>query len=393
MKKLTDISGVYASGTYCGLKSDSSKLDLAYLYVPNATASAGVFTKNKFKAACITHTELALKNDTIKAVIINSGCANAATGPEGIENCKITAEKAASLLGIKNSQVATASTGIIGVQLDMKKILPGLDRILENPERKEIDLAANAILTLDTKIKLAFAEKGKLQVGGFAKGAGMISPNMATMLGFMVTNVALTPTTLKRLLQKACDDSFNMISVDTDTSTNDMVLIISTGEIEATDVKEEEIFELIKQCSISLAKQIVADGEGAEKLIEANVKGANSELEAKIVAKNLINSPLVKTAIHGADPNWGRLMMAIGKEPSVRFNPDEIDVYLAGQLVFTKGRPGKFERSDLKKLLKAAEVKIDVNLNCKASAQESYSATAWGCDLTKKYIDINTDYN
>ena len=393
MKKLTDISGVYASGVYCGLKSDSSKLDLAYLYVPNATASAGVFTKNKFKAACIGHTEQALKNDTIKAVIINSGCANAATGPEGLENCKITAEKAADLLGIKSSQVATASTGIIGVQLDMKKVIPGLETLLRNPERKELEHAANAILTLDTKIKLAFAEKGKLQVGGFAKGAGMISPNMATMLGFIVTNVALNSTTLKRLLQNACNDSFNMISVDTDTSTNDLVLIISTGEIQAEEVKEEEISELIRQCSISLAKQIAADGEGAEKLIEASVKGASSDSEARIVAKNLINSPLVKTAIHGADPNWGRLMMAIGKDPSVKFNADEIDVYLAGQLVFTNGRPAKFERENLRKLLASNEVKIDVNLNCKTSDGLNYSAVAWGCDLTKKYIDINTDYN
>ncbi len=385
MKKLTDITGVYASGTYCGLKADDSKLDIAYLYVPNATASAGVFTKNKFRAACVNHSEEALKKDIIKAVIINSGCANAATGPQGIENCKITAEKAAGLLGIKSTQVATASTGIIGVQLNMDKVIPGLESLLKNPERKEIDKAANAILTLDTRTKLAFAEKGKVQVGGFAKGAGMISPNMATMLGFMVTNAALNQTTLKRLLQKACDDSFNMVSVDTDTSTNDLVLIISTGEVECS---EEEVFELLKECSVSLAKQIAADGEGAEKLIEANVKGANSDFEARIVAKNLINSPLVKTAIHGSDPNWGRLMMAIGKEPSVKFNPDAIDVYLAGQLVFTNGKPGDFKREDLRKLISTSEVRVDVNLN-----NGNHTATAWGCDLTKKYIDINTDYN
>ncbi len=384
MKEFTDIEGVYAQGIHCGIKKE--KLDLSLVYVPNAYSSAGVFTQNKFRAACVDYNEDALKNSTAKAILINSGNANAATGREGIENCKISAELIAKELKLKESEVLLASTGIIGVQLPIDKIINGIKDLTIDPEVKQADRAAEAILTLDTKTKKSYHEKNKLIVSGFAKGAGMISPNMATMLGFVFTNAKLSSASLKNKLQISCDKSFNMISVDTDTSTNDLVTIISTGEIE---VEEEKDFQnLLDSTCIDLAKQIAADGEGAEKLIEANISNAASVQEAKIVAKNIINSPLVKTAIHGSDPNWGRLIMAVGKEPSVRFESNKIKVCLAGQEVFSEGRPANFDRESLKKLLDTEKVVIDVDLN-----NGSDTATAWGCDLTKGYIEINTDYN
>ena len=385
MKEFTDIKGVYAKGIHCGVKTDKNKLDLCLIYVPNAFSSAGVFTRNKFRAACVDYNEASLKDSTTKAILVNSGNANAATGKEGVENCNLCAETVAKGLNIKSSEVLLASTGIIGVQLPIDNILSGIKNLTKEPKCKEANSAAEAILTLDTRTKKSFHKKNELVVSGFAKGAGMISPNMATMLGFVFTNIKLSSVQLKNKLQLSCDKSFNMISVDTDTSTNDLVTIISTGEVEA---KEEDFQELLDLCCIDLAKQIAGDGEGAEKLIEANITNAASEKEAKIVAKNIINSPLVKTAIHGNDPNWGRLIMAAGKEPSVKFDSKEIEVYLVGRKVFSNGAPADFNRAELQELLKSEEVKIDINLNNGTSG-----ATAWGCDLTKKYIEINTDYN
>ena len=384
MKNFTSIDGVYASGINCGIKKD--KLDLALVYVPGAYASAGVFTQNKFRAACVDFSEDALKNSVAKAILINSGNANAATGKQGIDNCKKSAKLVAKELELKESEVLLASTGIIGVQLPIDKILGGIKELSKNPKAKNADKASEAILTLDTKTKQCFYEKGDLILSGFAKGAGMISPNMATMLGFVFTNAKLSSVSLKNKLQISTDKSFNMISVDTDTSTNDLVTIISTGEVEIES--EEDFQNLLDQCCIDLAKQIAADGEGAEKLIEANISNAASISEAKIVAKNVINSPLVKTAIHGSDPNWGRLIMAAGKEPSVRFESNKIKVLLAGQEVFSEGKPADFNRESLKKLLDTDKVVIDIDLN-----NGSSKATAWGCDLTKRYIEINTDYN
>jgi len=383
MNDFTEIEGVYAAGIHCGIKKD--KLDLCLVYVPEASASAGVYTQNKFRAACVDFNEANSKTATAKAILINSGNANAATGIEGKENCIKCARQIAAELKIEQKEVLIASTGIIGVQLPIEKIQDGITKLCVQPKVKQADSATEAILTLDTKTKKSFHKKENLIVAGFAKGAGMISPNMATMLGFVFTNAKLNNASLKNKLQLACNKSFNMISVDTDTSTNDLVTIISTGEVE---VDEKEFQTLLDSCCIDLAKQIAADGEGAEKLIEANIKNAASEQEAKIVAKNIINSPLVKTAIHGSDPNWGRLIMAIGKEPSVRFDTEKIEISLAGQKVFKAGKAADFERDNLKQLLNSNNVIIDVDLS-----NGSSSATAWGCDLTKKYIDINTDYN
>lgn len=388
MKSICDIKGVFASGARAGLYPDPERLDLACIYVPDCRASAGVFTKNRFRAACVDYTaDLQKSGKVFKAIIVNAGNANAATGPEGEDNVLKTASFAADKLGILANEVAVASTGVIGKQLPMDKFISGLGSLLENPEKCDPESAAKAILTLDTRVKLAHEQDEQLIVSGFAKGAGMISPNMATMLGFLVTNADIPSDTLRMQLQKAVEVSFNMVSVDTDTSTNDMVLVLSTGT-ESIDGKEDTFYKLLEKSCISLAQQIAADGEGAEKLIEVRVSGARSTAEAKIVAKNVVNSPLVKTAIHGADPNWGRLMMAIGKEPDTQFIPSLVDVYLAHQLVFNQGGPTDFDRAALREKLLSDRVEIHINLNNGIS-----EATSWGCDLTKKYIDINTEYN
>ena len=239
----------------------------------------------------------------------------------------------------------------------MDKVLSGLEKLLKTPEQKEANKAAEAILTLDTKTKTVHNQDGELIVAGFAKGAGMIAPNMATMLGFLVTNADISSKALRRELQAAVAKSFNMISVDTDTSTNDLVIVLSTGEVQIED-KPEVFSSMLEQSCTSLAQQIAADGEGAEKLIEVRVEGGQSLEDAELVAKNVVNSPLVKTAVHGADPNWGRIMMAVGKNPSVRFTPTRVDVTLAGQLVFAQGEPTEFDRPALSERLKADTVEI-----------------------------------
>jgi glutamate N-acetyltransferase/amino-acid N-acetyltransferase len=388
LKSICDIDGVYTQGASAGIYEKKSRLDMACIYVPDCRASAGVFTRNKFRAACVDYTENLTKSGKVfKAVIINAGNANAATGPEGKDNVIKTVQRAADKLGISPQEVAVASTGVIGKQLPMDKILKGLDQLLAEPKTQEPQQAAEAILTLDTKVKLAHEQAGKLIVSGFAKGAGMIAPNMATMLGFIVTNADIPSKSLRVKLQSAVEKSFNMVSVDTDTSTNDMVLILSTGT-ESIEGKEQEFSQLLEKTCVSLARQIAADGEGASKLIEAHVSGARSESEARIVAKNVIDSPLVKTAMHGSDPNWGRIMMAIGKSPDIRFLPSGVDVTLAKQLVFKQGEPTEFNRQELSEKLKSETVRIEVNLNSGA-----FEATSWGCDLSKTYIDINTEYN
>jgi len=386
LKKITDIEGVYSSGISAEIYEDPNRLDLAFIYVPDCKASAGVFTQNKFRAACVDYdSECQKAGNIFKAIVVNAGNANAATGKEGKENVLRTAKLAAEKLNLKPSEVAIASTGVIGKQLPIEKVEDALSCLLEKPKVKEADLSAKAILTLDTKTKKACEEKNDVIVSGFAKGAGMIAPNMATMLGFVVTNANISSNELKASLKRATEKSFNMTSVDTDTSTNDLVIALSTG-IEEVDLKDFDL--MLQKVCISLAKQIAGDGEGAEKLIEVNVENASSEDQAKKVAKNIVNSPLVKTAVHGSDPNWGRLMMAIGKDPQIDFSNDSVDVRLCGELVFSSGKPTEFVREDVAKKMSQDTVIIDVNLN-----KGIFSATAWGCDLTKEYVNINTEYN
>lgn len=384
---------VFGDAIHSGIKAE--KKDLSFIYVPSAVASAGVFTKNKFAAPSIVWTKRALKKNVMKAIVINSGNANAGTGMMGLDNTKTMAKEAALSLGLRQTEVGVASTGVIGVQLPMDGIKAGIRRLLSQSKVKNPDAVAEGIMTTDTyPKKVTLSRKiGKktITVSGLAKGSGMIAPNMATMLAFLITDATVSSSFLQNALDKAVGRSFNSISVDTDTSTSDMVLFFATGERAFSVSKKEECAQfqmLVDDVCIALAKEIICDGEGATKCIEVQVSCARSVKEAKEVAFNIVDSPLVKTAIHGEDPNWGRLIMAIGKSYSVPFNPNMITVSLQGVVLFSKGMPAAFDEAVLKTLLEKKDVLIEVDLKMGDS-----QASVWGCDLTKAYIDINTDYN
>lgn len=383
MKTITDIDGVYASGIHCGIKK--SKKDLAYIFIPNAYSSAGVFTQNQFAAPSIHYNKKIIKRNLLKAVIINSGNANAGTGEQGFTNVKKAAKLTAQKLNLNPNEVAVSSTGIIGEQLPIEKIESGIEKLLANPKKKEGTIAAEAILTTDLFKKEAFYEKDGIIVAGFTKGSGMLAPNMATMLCYLVTNAKVPTKKLQKMLTETVNISFNMTTVDNDTSTNDMTLAFSTGEKEA-DLKLVQ--DLMTKACIDLTKQMAVDGEGAQHLIEINVQNAASYKDARKIALNIANSPLVKTAIAGEDPNWGRIIAAAAKDPKIKINLKKLDLSIQDTLIYSKEKIVLKNREDLGKKLKSKEIKINLDLNLGKS-----QATAWGCDLTHDYININTKYS
>jgi glutamate N-acetyltransferase/amino-acid N-acetyltransferase len=297
-KPITDINGVYSSGIHAGFKAE--KLDLSYIYVPEAVASAGVFTTNQFCSETIIHTKKIMKRNILKVMIINAGNANTGTGKAGKLAVKETVRYTSEKLGLKQNEVGIASTGIIGVTLPMDVMTTGLAQLLKNPLQTEGTKTAQAILTTDTCTKTVFLEKkiGKktIQIAGICKGSGMIAPNMATMLAYIVTNVHIDNSQFQPYLKEAVDDSFNMITVDSDTSTSDMVVAFATGEhkISYRDQGQVNDFKsLLAEACQALSTQIVEDGEGASKLIELTVSGAATKQDAKKVAMSVLNSPLV----------------------------------------------------------------------------------------------------
>jgi glutamate N-acetyltransferase/amino-acid N-acetyltransferase len=310
-RSLTILPGVYASAVAAGIKVNG-KRDLAFVFVPEAYGSAGIFTQNSFCAAPVQLSREAVKRGTIKAVILNAGNANAGTGKTGLLHAKETARAAARLLGLQRHEVAICSTGIIGRPLPMDKVATGLAKLLATPLAKHGRAAAEAVMTTDLTRKEVYCT-GKvaghrITIAGFAKGSGMIAPNMATTFGVLATDAKISSTALQKLLRIAADATINMTSVDTDTSTNDTLLAFSTGRTGPRITRKkhlEEFLSLRTSACQAIARHLAADGEGATKLIEVVVQGARTIREARIVAKNIVNSPLVKTAIHGADPNWG----------------------------------------------------------------------------------------
>jgi len=395
-KGITFPEGIKAAGVKCGIRFN--KKDLALIYSEKVANAWGTFTTNKFKAAplMVTEKNLSLSGGKLQAVLINSGIANACTGEKGLKDAWETVSYVSEGLNIDKEYVAVTSTGKIGEFLPMKKIDAGLKEAISKLSISGGTEAAEAILTTDTKKKeIAVSFKlgeQEVKIGGMAKGSGMIHPNMATMLGFISSDIFIQQELLKEALQKVVEKSFNMISVDGDTSTNDMVLLMTNGLagnklIDKKDTDYYKFLNALQYVAEYLAKCIAKDGEGATKMIEVEVKNALSLAEAKKVAMAVINSPLVKTAIFGKDPNWGRILAAVGYS-GAEVIPDKVDLYLKEKIV-ENGQPLTFSRQEIHKYLESSdEVKIIIDLK-----MGKVNATAWGCDLTYDYVKINTKYN
>jgi glutamate N-acetyltransferase/amino-acid N-acetyltransferase len=393
---ITYPQGIKAAGVKCGIRFN--KKDLTLIYSEKVADAWGTFTTNKFKAAplIVTEKNLSLSKGKLQAILINSGIANACTGKKGLKDAWETVNYVSEGLKIDKEYVAVTSTGKIGEFLPLKKIKTGLKEAISKLSISGGTKAAEAILTTDTKkkeiaINFKLGEQ-EVKIGGMAKGSGMIHPNMATMLGFITSDISIKGELLQKTLQQVVEKSFNMISVDGDMSTNDMVLLMANGLAgnRLIDKKDEDyykFYQALHYVTEYLAKRIVKDGEGATKMIEVEVKNALSFAEAKNVAKAVINSPLVKTAIFGEDPNWGRILAAVGYS-GVEVIPDKVDLYLKEKIV-ENGQPLNFSRQKVYEYLESSdEVKIIIDLK-----MGEESATAWGCDLTYDYVKINTKYN
>jgi glutamate N-acetyltransferase / amino-acid N-acetyltransferase len=385
--------GFKAGGLHCGLKR--KRLDLGYITSEVPATAAGVYTTNIFQAAPLLVTQESIaKENKIQAILVNSGNANACTGEQGILDAYEMQKEFATELGIQDHLVAVTSTGVIGEPLPINKIKTGIKQILDTKYEVETNFL-QAILTTDTCVKhLAVQLKidGKtISIGGASKGSGMIHPNMATMLAFVTTDANIAHEDLLSALKEITNDTYNMITVDGDTSTNDMVLVMANGLADNNQLtKDHPDWDFFKQglkmVSEELAKKIAKDGEGATKLIEVQVNGAYSTNAARAVGKAIISSNLVKTAIYGTDPNWGRIVGAIGYS-GVAVEPNAIEVAIGPYKVFENGLPSPIVEADVKEYLELDTVKILVELN-----QGENSATAWGCDLTYDYVKINASY-
>tara|TARA_Y100001968_G_scaffold327068_1_gene371373 strand:- start:683 stop:1945 length:1263 start_codon:yes stop_codon:yes gene_type:complete len=387
----------------CGIKANlkpSSKLDLALLLAPENSICAGTFTKSLFRASCIDlcTERLRLSNGEIRAVIINSGQANACTGKWGLEDSLKITKEVASQLSLNSENVLICSTGLIGERIPLKNILAGIHNLSEEISPEGGLNAARAIMTTDLVEKQISLEANlggrRVRIGGMAKGSGMIHPNMATMLGFITCDARVSYEIWKTVIQQIVDSSFNAISVDGDTSTNDAVLAFSSGSELDEQYFDELINGLLIVCQY-LAKAIARDGEGANCLIEVKVTGAKNDVDARLIARSVCSSSLVKTAIHGKDPNWGRIAAACGRS-GVHFNVNEFSLAIGPFQLISKGELVSFERIDLISYMEQrmngdyfVDDIIDINISV---GEKSGQATAWGCDLSEDYIRINADY-
>ena len=394
-------AGFKAAGIHAGLRKNKDKLDLALIVSDEICNAAGVFTTNKVFAAPVGVTRAHLKDGKARAIICNSGNANACVS-DGYDKAERTCSALSKELGCYQDEIIVASTGVIGVSLPLAPIVDGIPELIKslNPGEAGSDLAANAIMTTDTKKKeFAFEFEiggSKVHIGGICKGSGMIQPNMATMLCFLTTDASISSGMLRAALGDVIGDTFNMVSVDGDTSTNDMVTIMASGIAGNPEIKmpghDYDIFkDALKELCTCFCKAIAADGEGATKLIECRVRNFNDTRKAKILAKSVINSSLVKTAMFGADANWGRILCALGYAGITTLNVDLIDVKFISSkgeiLVCKDGKGVDFSEEKAKEILLENSIVIDIDL--KSGLR---SATAWGCDLSYEYVHINGDY-
>jgi len=386
--------GFYTAGLHCGIKKKRNDLGIIVSEVP--AKAAAVYTTNQFPAAPLIVTKETLeKKQDIRALIVNSGNANAFTGEAGLRNAKEMQELTAANFQIGVDEVVVASTGVIGEQLPMEKIAAGIKELTNHLNKNNLDSFLEAIMTTDTMQKTVAVQTeiaGKLvTIGGAAKGSGMIHPNMATMLSFITTDVKIEQNELQELLKEVTNNTFNMITVDGDTSTNDMVLIMANGLAgnRILTKKEEDwgkFREALQYVATTLAKAIAKDGEGATKLITVNVQGAKDEAMAKKIAKLIVGSNLVKTAVFGADGNWGRIIMAIGNS-GYPVRPEELTIAIGSITLIKNGIKQAYSEEEVTLALQQKEVEITVELR-----QGNYQATAWGCDLTYEYVRINGAY-
>ncbi|QZY54983.1 bifunctional glutamate N-acetyltransferase/amino-acid acetyltransferase ArgJ [Crassaminicella profunda] len=397
-KTISDVPGFQTIGIYSGVKR-SGKNDLCVIYSKTPAVAAAVFTKNKIKAApillCMEH----IKFENTQAIVINSGNANACTGSEGFEDAVTMAKTTAKELGLIPPHVLVSSTGIIGVPMPMNKITKGIQTACKNLEKNDGDSAAKAIMTTDTftkKITVTINIEDKpIYISGIAKGSGMIHPNMGTMLSFITTNINIEKSLLQLALRNSVKDSYNMVSVDGDTSTNDMVVVMANGVaqnslIDTTNDSYIKFKEALDFVNKELAKMIAKDGEGATKLIETHVINAKTIQDAKLCAKSVISSSLVKSALFGSDANWGRILCAIGYADG-NFAPEKVDIFFKNHIgsiqVAQNGMGIPFDETTAKSILEQEYVNILIDLK-----DGEQSATAWGCDLTYDYVKINGCY-
>lgn len=389
--------GFLSSGVHCGIRKNKSKRDLALIYSEKRAAAAAVYTKNLVKGAPLRVTREHLKDGYARAIICNSGNANTCNS-NGREIALETSALLAKELNISEKDVVVASTGVIGQKMTIDPIKAGIP-MLKSALGKNSAEAAEGIMTTDTRLKeiaVKFTVGGReCRIGGIAKGSGMIHPDMATMLCFITTDCAISPEMLQKALSTDVSETFNMVSVDGDTSTNDMVVVLANGMAENPEITAEgedfaEFMKALNTVTVYLCRKIASDGEGATKLIECKVSGAKDLPTAKTVAKSVICSSLTKAALFGADANWGRVLCAIGYSKA-DVDVDKINVSFASEegkiLVCENGAGVDFSEEKAKKILLADEVEILIDLK-----SGDYCSTAWGCDLTYDYVKINGDY-
>jgi glutamate N-acetyltransferase/amino-acid N-acetyltransferase len=400
---ITAPKGFQAAGVHCGIKRMKKDLALVYSTVP--AIAAGVFTTSKVQAACVLVDKMQLKKSgKFRALVCNSGNANACTGERGLNDAWAMTKIAADALNISEDEVLVSSTGVIGQYLPMEKIRAGIHEAVSMLDSVGHESAAQAIMTTDTFLKECAVRLDldgvDVTIGGMAKGSGMIAPNMATMLAFITTDANITQELLQYSLKRATDRSFNRISVDGDTSTNDMVLMFANGLAFATNGKQnghgkiasttdsryQQFYEALEYLLVKLSKMIVLDGEGATKFIEIVVRGAATEHAAVQAARAIANSSLVKTAINGEDANWGRILAAVGYS-GIEFNPADVEIFFNDVPILRKNYSIDFSEEDAKRVLVQKEITITVDLH-QGVAQASF----WTCDLSKEYVAINANY-
>jgi glutamate N-acetyltransferase/amino-acid N-acetyltransferase len=375
--------GFLALAKNVGIKDNT--LDLTVIYSTVRASAAAMFTRNRFPGAPVIIGRKHIANGFVQALVINSKNANVAMGQQGLDNAIETCQIVGEELGISPYDVLPFSTGVIGRPLPMDKIRSGLKGIRNELKPDNLKLAAEAIMTTDKYPKYFSCQVGSAIVAGIAKGAGMIEPNMGTMLAYLMTDAELPAASLRPMLKRVVDRTFNAMSIDTDTSTSDTVVLIANGL--AGPVNKNEFEEALLKVSEHLARELARSGEGATKLITVDVTGAKNTVQGKRIAKSVVNSPLVKTAVYGCDPNWGRVIMAVGKTFDPSIESTKVTIRFGDTHVFKRGSPVECDLEALRKYLDQAEVMIGVDLGIgKASAR------VWGCDLTEDYIKENAYY-